>query len=67
VFSDLLPSLTKANFSAASMKTAAGWTSLMQIRLIMEIELAFELKIPAKEIAKLTAVKAIQEYLLDLQ
>lgn len=56
-------SKTSLNFSEVSMDSVPEWDSFKHLLLIMELESFFELKIPAEEIANLSNLKKILNFI----
>lgn len=44
-------------------ENSGDWDSVTHLQIIMEIEEAYQLKIPIDDMAKLTSVKLIEEYI----
>lgn len=59
----LLPELAADEVAAAALGVTPGWDSLLQIRLIMEVEQAFGIEIPAERIPALASYAALARHL----
>ena len=51
--------------SKANMLTCSNWDSLTHVKLIMQIEKIFKLKIAVKHYLNMTSYKAIFEFLIN--
>ena len=49
--------------AAARMGGVRGWDSLRHVRLMLDLEKAFQVKIPVEEFGELTSVESIVSYL----
>ena len=50
----------------ASPESVEGWDSLGQIQLVLELEMAFGVRLPAEQIPELVTLGAIEEALREL-
>jgi acyl carrier protein len=60
----ILPSLSSEQARRAAAGHTPGWDSLGHLRLIMEIERRFEIRIPSNRVSELTSYDALRRYLL---
>ena len=62
-FAAAFPDLPPEQFSSAGIDTVAEWDSLHAVVLVALIEEAFDIRIPARDYARLRSYAAIRDYL----
>lgn len=62
-FAGAFPDLPPEQFPTAGIDTVAEWDSLHAVVLVALIEEAFEIRIPARDYARLRSYAAVSDYL----
>ena len=65
-FAAAFPDLPADRIPAAAVDTVADWDSLRAVVLIALIEEAFDVRIPARDYARLRSYAAVSDYLRDV-